>query len=89
LPANPSQTDGAAGAGAGFDAGVFFFFVPANPSQTDGAAGAGASFVARFFFRGAFFVFFVCAVAPRFAFLDFFAIFNLPMVLKSAPHTAT
>ena len=87
MPPKPSQTDGAAGAGAGFGAGLFF--VPANPSQTDGVAGAGAGFVARFFFRDAFFVFFVCVVAPRFAFLDFFAMFNLPMVLKPAPPTAT
>jgi hypothetical protein len=79
LPPKPSQTDGAAGAGAGFGAGFFFFFVPANPSQTDGAAGAGTGFVARFFFRGAFFVFFVRAVAPCFAFLDFLAMSNLPM----------
>ena len=59
LPPKPSQSggDGATGAGAGFDAGFFFFF-------------ASVAFVIPFFLR---------AEVPRFAFLDFFATFNLPI----------
>jgi hypothetical protein len=61
-------SDGAIGAGAG----------------SDGAIGAGAGFGARFLAFAllagfAFFIpFFLRAGAPRFAFLDFFATFNLP-----------
>jgi hypothetical protein len=45
-------------------------------------------FGAGFFFRVFFFIlFFVRAGAPRFAFLDFFAMFKLPTVLKSLHHT--
>ena len=53
----------------------------------DGAIGAGTGFGARFLafalFAGvAFFIpFFLRAGAPRFAFLDFFATFNLPIGL--------
>jgi hypothetical protein len=51
---------------------------------SDGAIGAGAGFGARFLAFAllagfAFFIpFFLRAGAPRFAFLDFFATFNLP-----------
>jgi hypothetical protein len=77
LPPKPSQTDRATGSGAGFDAGFFSFFAPANPSQTDGLTKAGVGFGAGFFFRVVFFIlFFVRADALRFAFLDFFAMFN-------------
>jgi len=65
-------SDGAIGAGAG----------------SDGAIGAGAGFGVRFlafallagfaFFIAFFIPFFLRAGAPRFAFLDFFATFNLP-----------
>jgi hypothetical protein len=78
LPPKPSQTDGASGRGAGFGTGFFSFFAPAKPSQSDGATGA-AGFRTGFFFRVAFILFFVRAGVPRFAFLDFFAMFNLPM----------
>jgi hypothetical protein len=77
LPPKPSQTDGATGSAAGFGAVFFSFFAPANPSQTDGLTKAGVGFGAGFFFRVVFFsFFFVRAEALRFAFLDFFAIFN-------------
>jgi hypothetical protein len=57
--------DGAIGAGAGFGAG-FFFFV------------AGIAFFIFFVAGIAFFIpFFLRGRAPRFAFLDFFATFNL------------
>ena len=52
----PERRRLATGAGAGFDAGFFFFF-------------ASVAFFIPFFLR---------AGAPRFAFLDFFATFNLP-----------
>jgi len=61
--------------------------LPPKPSQTggEGATGAGADFGAGFFFflgGFAFFVpFFLRAGAPRFAFLDFLATFNLPFEL--------
>jgi hypothetical protein len=42
-------------------------------------------FGAGFFFRVVFFILF--AGALRFAFLDFFAMFNLPTVLKPGHHT--
>ena len=59
MPPKPSQSggDGATGAGAGCDAGFFFYF-------------ASVAFVIPFFLR---------AGVPRFAFLDFFAAFNLPI----------
>jgi hypothetical protein len=77
LPPKPFQTDRATGSGAGFGAGFFSFFAPANPSQTDGLTKAGVGFGAGFFFRVVFFIlFFVRAEALRFAFLDFFAMFN-------------
>ena len=66
------------GAGAGSDGPIG---AGAGP---DGAIGAGAGFGARFLAFAllagfAFFIpFFLRAGAPRFAFLDFFATFNLP-----------
>ena len=69
--------------------------MPPKPSQSggDGAIGAGAGFGAGFlfFFAGValFIAFFLRAGAPRFAFLDFFATFNLPIgSLKTRHHTA-
>jgi hypothetical protein len=61
--------------------------LPPKPSQTggEGATGAGAGFGAGFFFffaGAAFFIpFFLRDGAPRFAFLDFLATFNLPIGL--------
>jgi hypothetical protein len=79
-PKLPNGDDGAIGAGAGFGAG-FFAFVAGIAD--DGAIGAGAGFGAGFFafVAGiAFFIpFFLRGRAPRFAFLDFFATFNLPV----------
>jgi hypothetical protein len=65
------------GAGAGSNGTI-------GGTGSDGAIGAGASFGARFLVFAllagfAFFIpFFLRAGAPRFAFLDFFATFNLP-----------
>jgi hypothetical protein len=72
LPPKPSQSggDGATGAGAGCDAGFFFYF-------------ASVAFVIPFFLR---------AGVPRFAFLDFFATFNLPIgstkIMPTTHHAA-
>ena len=53
----------------------------------------GAGFGAGFFFFFAFIPFFLRAGAPRFAFLDFFATFNLPIgstkTMPTRDHTAT
>jgi hypothetical protein len=71
-------SDGAIGAGAGSDGAI------GAGAGSDGAIGAGAGFGARFlaFARLAgfalFIPFFLRAGATRFAFLDFFATFNLP-----------
>jgi hypothetical protein len=68
--------------------------LPPKPSQTGGkgGTGAGAGFGAGFFFFAgvAFFIpFFLRAGAPRFAFLDFLATFNLPIgSIKTRHHTA-
>jgi hypothetical protein len=61
---------------------------------SDGVVGAGVGFGARFFdfaFLGRFAIFipfFFCAGAPRFAFLDFFATFNIPIKIMSRLTTA-
>ena len=70
------------GAGAGSDGAI------GAGADSNGAIGAGAGFRARFlafallagfaFFVAFFIPFFLRAGAPRFAFLDFFATFNLP-----------
>ena len=67
--------------------------MPPKPSQTggDGAIGTGAGFDAGFFF--AFIPFFLRAGPPRFAVLDFFATFNVPIgstkIMPIPHHTAT
>jgi hypothetical protein len=77
-----------------FFAGVAFF-MPPKPSQTggDGAIGTGAGFGAGFFFFFAFIPFFLRAGPPRFAVLDFFATFNVPIgstkIMPIPYHTAT
>jgi hypothetical protein len=69
--------------------------LPPKPSQSGGvgATGADAGFGAGFFFFFAgvalFIAFFLRGGAPRFAFLDFFATFNLPIgSIKTRHHTA-
>jgi hypothetical protein len=83
LPPKPSQTDGATRADAGFGGGFCSFFAPAKPSQTGGEIGAGVVFGTDFFFRVALFILFLVRTGTLcFAFLDFFPMFNLPMVMK-------
>ena len=62
----------------------------------DGAIGAGTGFGARFLAFdlldgfALFITFFLRAEVPRFAFLDFFAMFNLPIGLsKTTQHGTT
>jgi hypothetical protein len=78
-PNSASRTQGSCSAGGTVGTG-----------SCAGAVGAGAGFGDGFFFffagLGFFMPFFLRAEAPRFAFLDFFAMFTLQAKLDHSPH---